>query len=259
MWKEMAGCDQLYSHPTTRGLDTGLNKLVTRNYSVDIPGEPSTDAIFELDNINQTKDSIASTVASSEISRERDFEAGQWQDDLPQAQKVRANVSDGLGGDDDTLGDASTTAAPTVPHQDYQEAPKQAFDGIQDGTMDEAPLNDFSDLAGVDIGAMPETSGMGDIDDAQVQLMEQQSDELTEEFEQRRWTKRTQQVLHVLQRNLTDTDQVLFSALTHNCSRKQAASRFYTCLLLAKEGMVSIYQPEPYADIQLTKGPKYEV
>ena len=45
---------------------------------------------------------------------------------------------------------------------------------------------------------------------------EQQSNELSEEFEQRRWTKRTQQVLRVLDRNLSNKDSVNFSSLTQS-------------------------------------------
>ena len=57
--------------------------------------------------------------------------------------------------------------------------------------------------------------------------------------------------------NLSGKESIQFSSLTQRCSRKQAASRFYTCLLLAKEGMIDVKQEEPYADIAIQKGPKF--
>lgn len=265
MWKEMAGCDQLYSHPTAPGLDQELRRLLTRNYNVDIPGEPSKENAFELDNItiDQTKDSIASNDLS-DIEKAR---TSQIQSAVTSTMNISTLQEPPDASTDNLLDPLAGAEGLDLVHADQS----RENGGILQGQVQDSLLtNEFGDLGVGDLGIgdlgapgdeIPDMSGVGDmageLDDAQGQSLEQQSNELSEEFEQRRWTKRTQQVLHVLQRNLGNTDQVLFSSLTHKCNRKQAASRFYTCLLLAKEGMVSIHQPEPYADIQLTRGPKY--
>lgn len=169
MWKEMAGCDQLYSNPTFPSLGLELRELITYNYSMDIPGEPAPENLIELDSIADT-------------SREADV----------------------------------------------------------------VPVDNVPQVSGIDAS----------ITDSTVENVEQPDDD-NELPEERRWTKRTQQVLHILQKKFSDAEVVFFSSLTQNCNRKQAASRFYTCLLLAKEGMVAVAQAEPYADIRLVKGPKY--
>ena len=257
MWKEMAGCDQLYSHPTAPGLQQLLGRLLTRNYHMDIPGEPSTEIVFELDNIDQTKDSIASNDLP-EIERQR---ARQHSLSKLDTTPIEAEIS-GPQETSKVVGGANADGRPEgdgdQARQSYNDA-GAPLEGVEDASLGK----EFGDLGVGDIGMGDMefgdmVGGPGDMDEVQgASSVEQQSNELSEEFEQRRWTKRTQQVLHVLQRNLTDVDQVLFSSLTHKCNRKQAASRFYTCLLLAKEGMISIHQSEPYADIQLKKGPKY--
>ncbi len=266
MWKEMAGCDQLYSHPTAPGLELVLSRLLTRNYTVDIPGEPSTEVVFELDNIDQTKDSITSNDLP-EIEKQRVEQPQQGTSKLDLT-PPDVDISGGTHEDSKTAGDGNASAG-ALRFKGVEGRAQQSYDngGIQGvGVEDLSPGKDFGDFVAGDIGMgdigggdmeFADIGGLGETDEAQGTSIEQQSNELSEEFEQRRWTKRTQQVLHVLQRSLTDTDQVLFSSLTHKCNRKQAASRFYTCLLLAKEGMISIHQPEPYADIQLQKGPKY--
>lgn len=248
MWKEMAGCDQLYSNPTV-SLGLELRDLITHNYSVAIPDKPAAEDLIELDNITDAS---------------RDADVTPVENVLPEIRDV--DVTDA------TLPDSSKAAEPAVLEgigpDIVEEGQPLDFDNDGLGAMDGLDaLGEMDGLGGMDSlgGEQPEDTSAAmpkdvpdplDIDEQQ-STEEQQSNELSEEFEERRWTKRTQQVLRLLQKNLCRTDEVYFSSLTLNCNRKQAASRFYTCLLLAKEGMITATQPEPYADIRLQKGPKF--
>lgn len=254
MWKEMAGCDQLYSNPTTPTIARRLQKLIVENYSAAAAAESYTAdghaaQAVELDNIAD----IANTTID-EIERARESRPEPEPELTPKAVSAAAESKN--------LEAIEQLAA---------EEPPLMLDG-----MDEFPGEMPGDFPGeIPGGDLPLGGGGGDVPDAsttvlsdlgltmdfdgQLQSMEEQqeSGELTEEFEERQWTKRTQQVLHVLQSSLKSSESVYLSSLTTKCNRKQAASRFYTCLLLAKEGMVLVEQPEPYADILLQKGPKF--
>ena len=79
-----------------------------------------------------------------------------------------------------------------------------------------------------------------------------------EEAEQQRWTKRTQQMMHVLDRVYSHGgDKASFRTLVARCNRKQVAARFYTLLVLKKLQGIMVEQVEPFGDISITKGPKY--
>ncbi|CAH3144927.1 unnamed protein product [Porites evermanni] len=88
---------------------------------------------------------------------------------------------------------------------------------------------------------------------------EQQSSDTSEQLENRRWTKRTQQLLHTLKREFQKKNVVNFGNLVHKSSRKQAAYKFYSCLLLSKEGNVEIEQKKPFGDIKISKGESFNV
>ena len=250
MWKEMAGCDQLFSRPTAPLLLTELSELVTRNYSTVIPGEAAVEVPITLElNVAVARDANVSkdtTTAEKEVLRDKEGPAAM---------------------NDTTLGET------TVPEGEITDLPPEGGDNLMMddfglGLGEERPFDDV-DQAGLEdksrtiVEAEEPTSriipDLPDLDDIpSVQSSEEQmSNELSEEFEQRRWTKRTQQVLRVLGRNLSGKESIQFSSLTQRCSRKQAASRFYTCLLLAKEGMIDVQQDKPYADIAIQKGPKF--
>lgn len=252
IWKEMAGCDQLFSRPTAPLLQVELTELVTRNYSTVIPGEPAPTSLINLD-----KD----TPAVRQTGKDKD----------KTVDKEVLRGSAGPAAADTTLGET------TVPEGEITDLPPAA--GADPSTMlmddigfglggDDRP---FDEIEPVDLGdksmaaaeaeeptsrVIPDLPEFDDIPSIP-SSDEQQSIEMSEEFEQRRWTKRTQQVLRVLGRNLSGKEDIHFSSLTQRCTRKQAASRFYTCLLLAKEGMIDVKQEEPYSDIVIQKGSKF--
>ncbi|XP_063041645.1 RAD21 cohesin complex component b isoform X2 [Engraulis encrasicolus] len=79
--------------------------------------------------------------------------------------------------------------------------------------------------------------------------------------EERRWNKRTQQMLHGLQRVLAKTgaDSISLLELCRENNKKQAAAKFYSFLVLKKQQAVELSQAEPYSDIIATPGPRFHI
>ena len=86
---------------------------------------------------------------------------------------------------------------------------------------------------------------------------EQISCETSEQLENRRWTKRTQQLLHMLKREFQKKEVVTFGSLMHKSNRKQVAYKFYSCLLLSKESSIDVKQKKPFGEITLAKGQNF--
>ena len=82
------------------------------------------------------------------------------------------------------------------------------------------------------------------------------------EAEERRWNKRSQQMMVALNRCLQRHDSVSFRQMAPPAaahSRKQAAAKFYTFLVLKKLEAIEIAQEVPYGEILLSRGPKFEL
>ncbi|MBN3318238.1 RAD21 protein, partial [Atractosteus spatula] len=79
--------------------------------------------------------------------------------------------------------------------------------------------------------------------------------------EERRWNKRTQQMLHGLQRALAKTgaESISLLELCRNNNKKQAAAKFYSFLVLKKQQAIELTQQEPYSDIIATPGPRFHI
>uniref|UniRef100_A0AAZ3SHI7 Double-strand-break repair protein rad21 homolog n=1 Tax=Oncorhynchus tshawytscha TaxID=74940 RepID=A0AAZ3SHI7_ONCTS len=79
--------------------------------------------------------------------------------------------------------------------------------------------------------------------------------------EERRWNKRTQQMLHGLQRVMAKTgaQQISLLDLCRNNNKKQAAAKFYSFLVLKKQQAVELNQTEPYSDIIATPGTRFHL
>lgn len=79
-----------------------------------------------------------------------------------------------------------------------------------------------------------------------------------DEVEDKRLNRRTHAMLTTLGRQFDNGDSVsLQDMLKRNHSRKQAAAKFYTCLVLQKHSMVSMEQSEPFADIVISRGSNF--
>ena len=85
-----------------------------------------------------------------------------------------------------------------------------------------------------------------------------QDGETIEEFEDRVLNKRAGHLNNLLKTKFENTISLQFSDLTRRNMRKQAAQKFYSILVLQKACAVNIDQADSYADIMVTKGPKFE-
>jgi len=65
-------------------------------------------------------------------------------------------------------------------------------------------------------------------------------------------------MLTVLGRQFDKGQTVSLQEMLHkNHNRKQAAAKFYTCLVLQKHHMVSLEQSEPFEDIIISRGSSF--
>lgn len=220
LWKKVASCDYLFANPTSYPFGEEIAGLVTSKFSTR-PPDSSVPPEAAVETLRQETENISVTIEESREILERS--------DKQPTPPVETSIP---GWQEDYITDINNDQPPA----DYPEPP-----------ADMPP--DFGDL--------PPIPELPDLDIPSVD--NRASEEFSEEFEQQRWGKRTRQVLSMLQHGFTSADDINFKALTKNCARKTAASRFYTCLLLAKEGAITFDQSGPYQDIYISKGAKYEI
>ncbi|XP_036338828.1 double-strand-break repair protein rad21 homolog [Rhagoletis pomonella] len=87
---------------------------------------------------------------------------------------------------------------------------------------------------------------------------EQLENETDEQFEERVLNKRAAQLFYTVKSRLLKQDCLILSALTVNNTRKQAAQKFYSLLVLKKFRALNIQQTQPYSDIEISRGPMFE-
>ncbi|THK32942.1 double-strand-break repair protein rad21 homolog isoform X2 [Diachasma alloeum] len=87
---------------------------------------------------------------------------------------------------------------------------------------------------------------------------EQQVDETYEQFEERVLNKRAAHMYQVIKNKLDTKDRLTLAEMAYKNSRKQAAQKFYTLLVLKKFQVLELTQEYSYADIVVTKGPKWD-
>ncbi|GAB1600733.1 double-strand-break repair protein rad21 homolog isoform X2 [Argonauta hians] len=75
--------------------------------------------------------------------------------------------------------------------------------------------------------------------------------------QEKQWNKRSLQMQHSLDIAFRYNERLGFKDLIRKHNRKQAASRFYTLLVLKKHQSVEVDQNEPFGDIFITKGPRF--
>lgn len=222
LWKKVANCDYLFANPTSYPFGDEIASLVTNKFSTKPPTDSGTSTIPEaaVETLRQETEDVSIAIEESRDLSER-----------PEKQ-------------------------PTPPPPADTSMPGWQEEYI----TDQPPPADFNEPPadmGADFGDVPPIPELPDLDIPSVD--NRLNEEFSEEFEQQRWGKRTRQVLNMLQHGFSSADDINFKALTKNCNRKMAASRFYTCLLLAKEGAITFDQSGSYQDIYISKGSKYEI
>ncbi|XP_052003467.1 double-strand-break repair protein rad21 homolog A [Xyrauchen texanus] len=122
------------------------------------------------------------------------------------------------------------------------------------------PPEDSSNLSRLvpELDLLDELNKEKDKTDSEEEGEEGQGDQ---DQEERRWNKRTQQMLHGLQRVMAKTgaQSISLLELCRNNNKKQAAAKFYSFLVLKKQQAVELGQTEPYSDIVATPGPRFHI
>jgi len=92
-------------------------------------------------------------------------------------------------------------------------------------------------------------------------LEQEQEQEMPEtvEQEEKRWSKRTQQMQNMFHTAFGMSETLSFKEMARNSHRKQACARFYTLLVLKKHQAVETQQDEPFGDILITEGPNFGI
>lgn len=232
VWKETASSEQLYQKPTIPFMTEEISQLITSNMTLSIPEDFKGDeTLFDLDReieVPRNGDGAESTINESAIPVPH---SPTGNTDVISERMFDMPLEEGR---DNDIG-ANTGVGDLINNIDNE-------DEVSAKIIPEMPDLE-RELAEEDMIGSTDTQA----------TTEQQS----EEYEQRRWTKRTQQILRMIEKGFSHSDTLHFSDLTRKCSRKQAASRFYTCLLLAKEGAVSFHQKEPFSQIAIKQGQLY--
>ncbi|KAK3088176.1 hypothetical protein FSP39_015677 [Pinctada imbricata] len=78
-----------------------------------------------------------------------------------------------------------------------------------------------------------------------------------QEQEEKQLTKRSQVMQHSLDVAFRYKDELSFKEMSRCLNRKQAASKFYTLLVLKKAQAIEVRQPEEFGDIYINKGPQF--
>jgi chromatin segregation and condensation protein Rec8/ScpA/Scc1 (kleisin family) len=68
----------------------------------------------------------------------------------------------------------------------------------------------------------------------------------------------TETVLKVLRKQLDNAPHVNFSAIATGVSRRTAAACFFEILQLKTWDVIDVQQGEPYGEIHIAQGPRYE-
>ena len=240
LWKEFGVSDFLLHNPSVPFLSQDLALLLSSNLDTDSSDDVPVDTtILDLE--------------------EQDAE-------VPRggvADVTETTVNESIIQPPSSPSDRNVPPQPDMPLEDERDGddhppPRGSGDFIDNIDMEADGLSriipDMPDLE----GDMDRDNKEGGASTAATQsTTEQQNSKATDKFEQRRLTRRAQQVLNMLEKGFSNSDKILFSSLAKRCLRKQAASRFYTCLLLGKEGAIKFEQNKPFSAIEITQGPLY--
>lgn len=123
---------------------------------------------------------------------------------------------------------------------------------LQDMVQEEMPLPE--QLEQEQEEKESEKDDVPELPSSQMDEEQKMNTETEEQFENRRWTKRTSQLIHTLKREFNKKDTVNFNNLVQKNTRKQAAYKFYSCLLLSKDNTLNMKQKDLFGDIMLAKG-----
>uniref|UniRef100_A0A672H695 Double-strand-break repair protein rad21 homolog A-like n=1 Tax=Salarias fasciatus TaxID=181472 RepID=A0A672H695_SALFA len=276
MWKETGGVEKLFSLPAQPLWNARLLKMFTRCLTPLVPDElrkrrkggeaDSLDEFLkELENPEVPRDDV--------MSLNRDI--------IDQAIMEEASVlaPSTIEGSRTSL-DETVMPPPSTPRGVKRKTldkestlPMAPLEQQQQQVVDRSVLSQRLDMPQVDLPPeessvnltqlVPELDLLGDKgkdkkDDSDEEEEGQAGDQ---DQEEKRWNKRTQQMLHGLQRVMAKTgaDSVSLLDLCRNNNKKQAAAKFYSFLVLKKQQAIEVTQSQPYSDIIATAGPRFHL
>ncbi|XP_072266815.1 double-strand-break repair protein rad21 homolog [Pyxicephalus adspersus] len=265
MWKETGGVEKLFSLPAQPLWNPRLLKLFTRCLTPLVPDDlRKRRKGGEADNVDDFLKEFENPEVPREEMRQQDIID---QPILEEASRLQESLMEGSRSQLD-----ETVMPPPPPQQqgvkrDSQQMdpepmiPQEPVPQIEMPPVElppEEPQN-LSELI-PELNLIPEK----DKDKEKDEEEEEEEEDATgteQDQEERRWNKRTQQMLHGLQRVLarTGAESISLLDLCRNTNRKQAAAKFYSFLVLKKQQAIELTQVEPYSDIIATPGPRFHV
>ncbi|XP_078123085.1 double-strand-break repair protein rad21 homolog A-like [Sander vitreus] len=278
MWKETGGVEKLFSLPAQPLWNARLLKMFTRCLTPLVPDElRKRRKGGEADSL----DEFLKDLENPEVPREET--AGHQQRDImdqtimEEASVLQTSVVEGSRTTLDESAMPPPSSQPSLKRkaQDTEPAlPMGALDqqqqpqgsGASDVSQQLETANvDLPPEETTNISQMIELDLLGDKDkkknDGDSDEEEEEGQGGDQDQEERRWNKRTQQMLHGLQRVMAKTgaQSVGLLDLCRNNNKKQAAAKFYSFLVLKKQQAVELVQEEPYSDIIATPGPRFHI
>uniref|UniRef100_A0A8C1PC32 RAD21 cohesin complex component b n=1 Tax=Cyprinus carpio TaxID=7962 RepID=A0A8C1PC32_CYPCA len=268
MWKETGGVEKLFSLPAQPLWNSRLLKMFTRCLTPLVPDElRKRRKGGEADSL----DEFLKDLENPEVPREEAL--SQQRDIIDQTILEEPSVlqASAMEGSRTTL-DESVMPPPSGPRGQKRKAQdtEPALPMLED---DRSSIVSTQHVNMQQVDLPPEEPAnisqfIPEFDLIGEKSKEKKDDEEEEEVrsgdqdqEERRWNKRTQQMLHGLQRVIAKTgaESISLLDLCRNNNKKQAAAKFYSFLVLKKQQAVELRQDEPYSDIIATPGPRFHI
>uniref|UniRef100_A0A7N6BKE0 RAD21 cohesin complex component n=1 Tax=Anabas testudineus TaxID=64144 RepID=A0A7N6BKE0_ANATE len=276
MWKETGGVEKLFSLPAQPLWNARLLKMFTRCLTPLVPDElRKRRKGGEADSL----DEFLKELENPEVPREEVM--GQHRDVIDQTimEEPSMLAASAMEGSRTTLDD-TVMPPPSTPRAKRKTIEREVPLPMaplepQQQVADHSILSQRLDMPQVDLPPeessvnltqlVPELDLLGekskDKKDESDEEEEEESQAGDQDQEEKRWNKRTQQMLHGLQRVMAKTgaDSVSLLDLCRNNNKKQAAAKFYSFLVLKKQQAIEVTQTEPYSDIIATAGPRFHL
>lgn len=268
MWKETGGVEKLFSLPAQPLWNARLLKLFTRCLTPLVPDElRKRRKGGEADNLDEFLKEFENPDVPREELRQQDVID---QPILEEASRLQESMMEGSRTLDETMMPPPPPQPPQqqqgVKRDSQQMEPEPLIPQEPEPQIEMPPVElppeepqNLSDLI-PELNLIPEKDKEKEKEDEE----EEEEEDTTgteQDQEERRWNKRTQQMLHGLQRVLarTGAESISLLDLCRNTNRKQAAAKFYSFLVLKKQQAIELTQEEPYSDIIATPGPRFHV
>ncbi|XP_036371872.1 RAD21 cohesin complex component b [Megalops cyprinoides] len=274
MWKETGGVEKLFSLPAQPLWNSRLLKMFTRCLTPLVPDElRKRRKGGEADSL----DEFLKELENPEVPREEVL--SQQRDIIDQTILEEPSVLQAS-----TMEGSRTLEESVMPPPSSQRGVKRKVQDTEPalpmGALDQsdrASIVSGLDMPPVDLPPeetaslnqlIPELDLLGDKGKGKEKEKDDEEEEEEEEGqsgdqdqEERRWNKRTQQMLHGLQRVMAKTgaESISLLDLCRSNNKKQAAAKFYSFLVLKKQQAIELSQAEPYSDIIATPGPRFQI